>query len=149
MVGCSVQPQVEISSGTVESAEFAKHVKYGVRLPVGASGLEWLELRDWDVNDLYLRFATDRVGLVSFLGTYRLTPGTLTDASRSEALPRESSWKDKLPSRFVEWQPSRWSARASDQVSDTNSDGLPLYVDVLVDNPAAARPTVFVHIMQT
>jgi hypothetical protein len=150
VVGCSVQPQVEISSGTVESAEFAKHVKYyDVQLPAGATGLEWLELRDWDINELHLRFATDRVGLISFLGAYRLAPSTLMEADRSEALPSQSGWEDNLPARFLEWQPSSWPARASDQVQDTNSDGLPLSVDLLVDNPSAAHPTVFVRIMQT
>jgi len=150
VVGCSVQPHVEISSGTGESADFAKHVKYyDIHLPAGATGLEWVELRDWDVNEIYLRFATDRVGLASFLGTYRLTPSALMDTTRSQALPRESGWDDELPARFADWQPTSWPARATDQVDDTDSNGLPLYVDLLVDNPAGARPTVFVRIMQT
>jgi hypothetical protein len=58
---------VDVSSGTVESADFAKQVEfYDVHLPAGAGGVEWVELRDWDGNTLYLRFSTDRVGLAGF-----------------------------------------------------------------------------------
>ena len=151
-VGCGLEPQVEISSGTAESAEFGDHVEYyDLDLPADVRVLEWVQLRDWDVNQIYLRFSTDRAGLAKLLGDYRLTRSALTPppSSSSPALPRESGWDQDLPDRFRQWQPSTWTTSLTiDQVSDTNSNGLPLYVDLLVDRPAAERPDVFIHIVQ-
>ncbi|MFD7155225.1 hypothetical protein ACFV9C_11530 [Kribbella sp. NPDC059898] len=147
------EPDVEVTSGTVESREFSDHVKYyDLDLPPDVRALEWVQLRDWDSNQIYLRFSTDRAGLAKLLVAYRLTRGALkpTPSSSSPALPMESAWDQELPSRFIQWQPSTWSAsRTIDQVGDTNSDGLTLSVDLLVDRPAAERPDVFIHIVQS
>jgi hypothetical protein len=151
--GCAPEPDVEVTSGTVESREFSHHVEYyDLDLPADVRALEWVQLRDWDTNQIYLRFSTDRAGLAKLLGTYRLTSGAMepTPSSRSPALPRESTWVEELPTRFRQWQPSTWStSRAIDQVGDTNSNGLPLHVDLLLNRPAADRPDVFIHILQT
>lgn len=152
-VGCGLEPQVEITSGTAESREFSDHVEYyDLDLPADVKVLEWVQLRDWDINEIYLRFSTDRTGLARFLGAYRLTWSALKPppSSSSPALPRESGWDPELPARFVQWQPSTWTtSRTIDQVRDSNSNGLPLRVDLLVDRPAAGRPDVFIHIVQS
>jgi hypothetical protein len=151
-VACVPEPDVELTSGTVESREFTDHVKYyDLDLPADVRALEWVQLRDWDSNQIYLRFSTDRAGLAKLLGAYRLTWGALkpSSSSSSPALPRKSDWDEELPSRFIQWQPSTWStSRAIDQVRNTNSNGLTLSVDLLVDRPAAERPDVFIHIVE-
>lgn len=152
-VGCVPEPDVEVTSGTVESREFSDHVKYyDLDLPADVRAVEWVQLRDWDSNQIYLHFSTDRAGLVQLLGAYRLTWGALRPlpSSSSPALPRQSDWDRELPSSFIRWQPTTWStSRTIDQARDTNSNGLPLSVDLLVDRPAAERPDVFLHIAQS
>jgi hypothetical protein len=152
-VGCAPQPHVEITSGTVASQEFSDHVEYyDLDLPADVRALEWVQLRDWDINQIYLRFSTDRAGLAKLLRDYRLTWSALkpSPSSSSPALPRGSGWDQELPSRFMQWQPSTWTtSRTIDQVRDTNSNGLPLSVDLLVDRPAAERPEVFIHLVQS
>jgi hypothetical protein len=151
------EPHVEVTSGTIESPEFSQHVEYyDLDLPADVRALEWVQLRDWDTNQIYLRFSTDRAGTAKLLGAHRLTWGALepspssSSSSVSAALPRESIWNQELSVRFWQWQPSTWStSRTIDQVRDTNSNGLPLYVDLLIDRPAAERPDVFIQVLQT
>ena len=52
-VGCMPQPHVEVTSGTVESRRFSDHVEYyDLDLPANVGALEWVQLRDWDVNQI-------------------------------------------------------------------------------------------------
>jgi hypothetical protein len=54
-------------SGTVESPAFSSHVGYyDLDLPSDVRSLEWLQLRDWDSKQIYLRFSTDGAGLEDF-----------------------------------------------------------------------------------
>lgn len=151
--GCVPESEVEVTSGTAESRAFGDHVRYyDLELPADVGALEWVQLRDWDSNQIYLRFSTDRAGLGQLLRDYRLTSGALkpSPSSSSPALPRESDWDQELPSGFIEWQPSTWStSRTIKQVEDLNSDGLTLSVDLLVDRLAAERSDVFVHVVQS
>ena len=103
VAGCG--PEVEVTSGTVESRAFSSHVEYyDLDLPSDVEGLEWMQLRDWDSNQIYLRFYTDRGGLGSLLNVYQLTSRALkpSEPSSSTALPGESDWDEDLPSRFLQ-----------------------------------------------
>jgi hypothetical protein len=150
VAGCG--PDVEVTSGTVDSRAFSSHVEYyDLDLPSDVEGLEWMQLRDWDSNQIYLRFSTDRAGLENLLNVYQLTWRALKPSQppSSPALPRESAWDKELRSRFLQWQPGTWStSRMIDQVRDTNPNGLGLSVDLLVDRPDAGRPEVFIHVIQ-
>jgi len=150
--GCAPEPAVEVTSGIFENREFSSHVTYyDLELPADVRALEWVQLRDWDSNQIYLRFSTDRAGLAQLLKAYRLTWSALkpSPSASSPALPRESTWDQELPTRFRQWQPTMWStSRIVDQVRDTSSNGLGLYVDLLVDRPGTDRPNVFIHVLQ-
>lgn len=147
------QPAVEVTSGTSETAAFSSHVEYyDLDLPPDVEGLEWVQLRDWDVNEIYVRFHTDPTGLDALLKAHQLAWSALDPAqpSASPALPKESGWDTELPSRFKQWQPSHWStSRTTDQLDDTNSNGFHLTVELLIDRPDAARPEVFIHVIQS
>ncbi len=72
--GCAPEPAVEVTSGIFENREFSSHVTYyDLELPADVRALEWVQLRDWDSNQIYLRFSTDRAGLAQLLKAYRLT----------------------------------------------------------------------------
>jgi hypothetical protein len=65
--GCALQPDVEVTSGTIETPAFSSRVEYyDLDLPSDVEGLEWLQLRDWDSNQIYLHFSTNRAGLGTF-----------------------------------------------------------------------------------
>jgi hypothetical protein len=107
LAGCGpdveVRPDVEVTSGTVESRAFSSHVEYyDLDLPSDVEGLEWMQLRDWDSNQIYLRFDTDRAGLDNLLNVYQLPWRALkpSQPSSSPALPRESNRTKELPCRF-------------------------------------------------
>jgi hypothetical protein len=153
MVGCAPQPDVEVTSGSIETPAFSSHVEYyDLDLPSDIEGLEWVQLRDWDTNEIYLRFFTNRAGLANLLTVHNLTLSVLNPSrpAASAALPKGSSWDTELPSKFLEWQPREWStSRAIDQVDDTNTNGLHLSVDLLIDRPEASRAEVFIHVVQS
>jgi hypothetical protein len=147
------RPAVEVTSGTSETPAFSSHVEYyDLDLPSDVEGLEWVQLRDWDTNRIYLRFSTNRAGLESLLKVHQLTWSALNPSrpSASPALPKESGWDTELPSRFLQWQPSTWStSRTIDQVDDTNSNGLHLSMDLLIDASEASHPEIFIHVSQS
>ena len=86
----------------VRQATGASNVRveyYDLDLPADVRALKWVQLRDWDTNQVYLRFSTDRAGLAKLLGTYRLTAGALEPlrSSWSPALPREPPGSRSCP----------------------------------------------------
>jgi hypothetical protein len=143
------QADVEVTSGTIETPAFSSHVEYyDLHLPSDVEGLEWLQLHDWDSNQIYLRFSTNRAGLENLLKLQQLTWSALkpSQPSSSPALPRESDWDEEMPSRFLQWQPSTCStSRMVDHVHDTNSTGIVLFVDPSIDRPEASKSTRSLH----
>lgn len=100
---------------------------------------------------MYLRFSTSRAGLENLLKFHELPWRALKPPSRLRLrLCRENPTGQGDASRFLQWQLSTCSmSRMVDQVHDTNSTGVVLFVHPLIDRPEASRPEVFIHVIQS
>lgn len=146
--GCAVEaPPDDVTRGQGDTTAFERlEVHYNLRLPRDAEDIAWIETRNWDTNQLYLRFATTPDAAEELLADLQVPADGLVAATADSvmALPGDvdGDGHDEDPSV---WAPASWTrARAGHWARDSRE--LAPLVDVVLDETDRDRPVVFLDL---
>ena len=141
------EPAVEVRHG-VAGAEFDRWWRsYHLTLPDRVDELRWCQTRTWDLNEIYLRFGTDRAGLHALLGELGSPPARLHHVRRTRAFATAptNGWGDAAPVPVRSWGPHDWTDVRGSSVLHDRARWL-VAAEVMVEDAGTAHPTVYLEL---